>query len=454
MRKTILSLFVSLLFCGVFAQHPEKSFEVLLGDAIFNSSDVSLVVYDLDADSMIFEHRQYKLLRPASVQKVITTSVALERLGSGYTFDTSLYRQNSNGSLNYYVKGTMDPLFDEKDIMELAKALPCDMVIDTLYADCSFSDSIYWGPGWSWDDSPYGYQPYLSPLMLCGGAVEVVVTPSEKGEAPNYSCKPVSSFYSIVNEAECGNAELGKLSIMRDWLEDTNVIRITGNCTKEKKEKMNMYKSADFFMAVLVEKLDSLGVKVNNMAFGKAPAECELVAEVSTPITAVVSEALLQSDNLCAEALLYHLSAKGGFSSATMGGGARVVNNFIKKRLGVEYEFSVADGSGLSLYNYTTADILMRTLQHVYKHKRVFNVMYNRLPLSGVSGTLKNRMKGTAAHKNVRAKTGTVKGICTLAGYAKAANGNMLAFVMLNSGMQSARPVREWQDKVCEVMCR
>jgi D-alanyl-D-alanine carboxypeptidase/D-alanyl-D-alanine-endopeptidase (penicillin-binding protein 4) len=103
-------------------------------------------------------------------------------------------------------------------------------------------DSLYWGPGWSWDDNPYGYQPYLSPLMLCGGAVEVVVKPTKKDSVPDVITSPQSSFYSVVNEAVCGNEELGKLSILRDWLEDSNVIRVRGNCVREKKEKMNMYR--------------------------------------------------------------------------------------------------------------------------------------------------------------------------------------------------------------------
>lgn len=453
MKKMFLYIILSVSFQLLHAQQAvEGSLSTLLNDDMFVSSDVSMVVYDLDCDTLLFEHRSHKLVRPASVQKVLTSVVALEKLGSGYTFDTRLFRQCSDEALNYYVKGVMDPLFNEQDMVELAANIPCGTVIDTLFADCSFSDSLYWGAGWSWDDSPYGYQPYLSPLMLCGGAVEVVVTPSSKGEAPCYTCNPKSSFYTIVNEAECGNSELGKLTIMRDWLEDSNVIRIKGNCVKRVKERMNMYKSADFFMAVLMEKLDSLGVMVNNVAFG--PSQGEVVAKHSTPLTAVVSEALMESDNLCAEALLYHLCAPGSSAPATMKGGCKVVENFIKGKLGVTCSFSVADGSGLSLYNYTTADILARALRYIYGNKRIFSKFYGSLPLSGVSGTLKNRTKGTVAYKKVRAKTGTVKGVCTLAGYARASNGHMIAFVMLNTGMQSARPVREWQDKACEIICR
>ena len=54
----------------------------------------------------------------------------------------------------------------------------------------------------------------------------------------------------------------------------------------------------------------------------------------------------------------------------------------------------------------------------------------------------------------VRAKTGTVKGVCTLAGYAQTADGHLYAFVMLNGGLQKASTVRKWQDKVLEAICR
>ena len=56
--------------------------------------------------------------------------------------------------------------------------------------------------------------------------------------------------------------------------------------------------------------------------------------------------------------------------------------------------------------------------------------------------------------EKIFAKTGTVTGVCTLAGYAQAANGHTLAFVMLNSGLPKASPVRVWQDKVCDLLCR
>ena len=450
-----LIIYLFLLPAAALAQKAmTASIDYLLRDELMNVVDASVMVYDLDDDTLLYAYRPHKLVRPASVQKIITSVVALERLGCDYTIDTELFIKEKSDGTNLYVKGRMDPLLGVEEIVQLAAALPPGCVVDTLFADCSFSDSLYWGSGWVWDDNPYGFQPYLSPLMVCGGAVEVVVSPSSKGKAPRYAVSPASSFYSVVNEAKCNEPSLGKLTVLRDWLEDSNVIRIRGNCTKRYKEKINMYKSADFFLALLAEKLDSMGVGVGAVSFGRVPDDAVGIHTVRRPVADVVEEALMESDNLCAEALVYHLATIGGEASLSMDDGCEVVRSFLREQLGVDGEFSVADGSGLSVYNYVSADMLMRTLRYAYEDSALSDAFYCRLPLSGVSGTMKNRTKDGCAYKKVRAKTGTVKGVCTLAGYARAANGHQCAFVILNSGLQKASAVRRWQDRVLEAICR
>ena len=431
-----------------------KELGTLLNDKLFDTGDVSLMVYDLTADTLLYSHRAHKLVRPASVQKVLTSVVALEHLGRDYTFDTELFDKASDDSYNLFVKGGMDPLFNDADVQRMANSVGPGMVVDTLFADCSFSDSLYWGSGWVWDDNPYGYQPYLSPLMLCRGAVEVVVWPRDNGEAPAYKVTPESSFYTVLNEAVSNDPSKEKLTVLRDWLVDSNVIRIRGNCTKRYKESINMYKSADFFMAVLVEKLALRGVTVSNVAYGPAPADAERIFANSRPVAAVIDEALMESDNLCAEALLYHLAAQENVSPVSASQGCGVVSRFVKERLGVKGDISIADGSGLSVYNYLSADVVLSALRFAHTHKAVFDAFYTHLPQSGISGTMQNRTKETKAYGKVRAKTGTVKGVCTLAGYAQAANGHIYAFVMLNSGLQSPRTVRAWQDKVLDAICK
>ena len=83
----------------------------------------------------------------------------------------------------------------------------------------------------------------------------------------------------------------------------------------------------------------------------------------------------------------------------------------------------------------------------------MFQKLYKALPIGGVDGTLKNRMrKGTLSYKNVHAKTGSFTAINCLAGYLKANNGHHIAFAIMNQNVLSAAKARAFQDKVCEVI--
>lgn len=450
---TISSVFI--LCTSAAAQTMAQRIDALLDDNIFVDSDASVAIYDLDDDTLLYEYRAQKLCRPASVTKVITATVALSRLGCDYTVDTHLWSdENASGGKNIYVQGSIDPLFSEDDLMSLVAQFASGTHIDTLFADCSFMDSIYWGPGWSWDDTPWEFQPYISPLMLCGGTVQVTVKPSVRGEAPTVECYPQSNYYTIVNEAVTQGGRGEKLTILRDWLDGTNVIRIKGDCNKAKSEKMNLLPSQDYFMKVFSERLDSAGVSVGTVAYTPVPQSAQLLYSVQRPIADITGEALMESNNLCAEALSYHLGALYGERPVRQEMGPKIMKGFLDFKIDAPERYHIADGSGLSLYTYLSADIILQTLRLAYNDKKVYETILASLPLSGISGTMKNRTKNSAAYKKVYAKTGTVKGVCTLAGYARAANGHTLAFVILNQGSMSASTVRRWQDKVCDVLCR
>ena len=96
---------------------------------------------------------------------------------------------------------------------------------------------------------------------------------------------------------------------------------------------------------------------------------------------------------------------------------------------------------------------MLEYLKYAYRHAEIFQPFYESLPIAGIDGTLEHRMKKTKAYRKVRAKTGTVKGVSSLAGYAQAANGHLLAFVIINQNVMKARQARAWQDKVCQELC-
>jgi D-alanyl-D-alanine carboxypeptidase/D-alanyl-D-alanine-endopeptidase (penicillin-binding protein 4) len=89
------------------------------------------------------------------------------------------------------------------------------------------------------------------------------------------------------------------------------------------------------------------------------------------------------------------------------------------------------DGSGLSRYNYLTAETLLTVLMHVERDDRLRGPFEASLPIAGVDGTLAGRMKGTAAESNAHAKSGTLANVRSLAGYVTSADGERLTFVII-----------------------
>lgn len=113
---------------------------------------------------------------------------------------------------------------------------------------------------------------------------------------------------------------------------------------------------------------------------------------------------------------------------------------------------AIIDGSGLSLYNYCTARQLVAMLKYAYSQQHIFKTLYPSLPIAGRDGTLANRMKTSSASGNVHAKTGSVNHVSSLAGYATAPTGHLLAFAIISNGIPSQSYARRLQDRICEII--
>lgn len=161
---------------------------------------------------------------------------------------------------------------------------------------------------------------------------------------------------------------------------------------------------------------------------------------------------LKQSNNLCAESVFYHIGLTRGKPSTAKK--ARSVEEQLLRRVGkASAPHRIADGSGLSLYNYVSADILVALLRYAHSRQPLFLELYDCLPIAGVDGTLRDRMTHCAATDNVHAKTGTLTGVSSLAGYLTARNGHLLAFAIINQGVMNASNAKALQDILCNALC-
>lgn len=355
----------------------------LLKSDMFETSQVGMMVYDLDADSAIYCHNERQLMRPASTMKLLTAITAIDKLGGSYQFKTDLCYTGevTDGTLsgNIYCVGGFDPRFNIDDMrafVESIRKMGVDTIRGNIYADKSMKDEAQYGEGWCWDDD----NPILSPLLV------------------------------------------GR---------------------------------KDVFIDRFVQELREAGIVVDAFTGqGRKPDDAFCICRRFHTIDQVLMRMLKESDNLYAESMFYQIGAASGNQPATAHSARSVMNRLIKK-VGLDPKrYNIADGSGLSLYNYVTAELEVRLLRYAFKNNNIYLHLHPSLPQAGTDGTLRKRMTSPFTQGNVYAKTGTLSGISSLAGYCTAANGHRLAFVIINQGLLHGRNGRSFQDRVCTILCQ
>lgn len=474
MKRIILNLLLLACTLPLSAQKAGSGAEVLSSrlDTLIKhklppGSNVAIAVYDLTAGKPLYNYQADKLSRPASTMKLLTTITALSRPEADEPFRTEVWykgvieRDTLHGDL--YVKGGYDPEFDDEALDSLVNAvaqLPFSVIQGRVYGDVSMKDSLYWGSGWAWDDTPYSYQPYLSPLMLNKGVVSVTATAGTAGDTTRLACTPASSYYTLTNQTKTRTPSAGRFRVSRNWLMNGNDIIVTGNVDGRRSGTVNIYSSQDFFMHTFVERLQARGICCPSPAYAFAEflpdSLSVLITAYETSVQDVVKEIMKESDNLNAEALLCRLGAQStGKKHISADDGLSAIRKLIKQLGHNPDRYNLADGCGLSNYNYISPELLISFLRHAYSRTDVFRKLYKALPIGGVDGTLAYRMKkGTPSHRNVHAKTGSFTAINCLAGYLKAGNGHEIAFAIMNQNVLSGREARAFQDAVCDEVIR
>lgn len=438
----------------------------LIENDLPSTSEVGICVYDLTDQKQIYAYRENKLSRPASTMKLLTVITALAQPSGKDPFVTEVWYKGSIeqhillGDL--YIVGGFDPEFSDEEmdsLIEQIRSLSITSIKGKIYGDITMKDSLYWGNGWAWDDNPSSFQPYLSPLIFHKGMVKITAKPSAvKGDTAQLICNPVSSFYTVCNKTKTNEATAGKFCVSRDWLENKNNIIVTGNVTNRQSGEVNMCPSQDFFMHTFIERLQRKGVTIEDgygySEFGKDSAAVR-IARIECPVQKVIEQIMKESDNLNAEALLCKLAVGyTGHKKVSATDGLSAIKDQMKQLGYAPSDFKIADGCGLSNYNYLSPALLVGFLKFAYSRPDIFQQLYPSLPVSGTDGTLQYRMKKeSAAYMKVNAKTGSFTGICTLAGYLKTSKGHHIAFAIMNQNALSLPKARAFQNKVCEMLC-
>lgn len=439
---------------GAAAQNVSARIMALLDSSSVKHSDTGVMIYNITKDKPVFGYKADNLYRPASIQKLLCVITALNDIApEKQIFTTSLYYTGSisGGVLkgDLYVKGGYDPEFTVKNLDDLAASVAragIKKVEGHVYGDVTMTDNMFWGEGWCWDDCQSSFQPYMSPLIVNKGCVSVSVRPTGNG-GYTVSGYPDADAYKI--EKRGGN---GYPEISSDWMNRSNTIVVSGRFKKAASKQVCIYPAEELFMSAFMKSLKKSGVTAGETGYKAVPDGASELYSIDRPLTEAVHEAMKESDNLSAEAILFKIAELDRKSYASREDGTRRIGKLVTK-LGLDArDYRIMDGCGLSIYDYVSPRLMVTFLDYAYTTPRIKSRLYNQLPVAGVDGTLKNRMKGTKAMRNVHAKTGSVTGVSSLAGYVTAANGDVLAFAIISQGVFPSSSGRKLQDKICVML--
>lgn len=472
---------------------------------------LGIKVVSLDTGRVLFEENAEKLLVPASNMKLYTVAAALDHLGADFRFNTSVYAQELpdkkgklRGDLVLYGRG--DPTFATrftggdyfKAIDELAArvvAAGVRQVEGDIVGDESYFAGPPRSPGWEWDDLQWYYGADVSALTVNDNALDLSVKPGARaGDAAVVTTGPTSPVIRVVvarNKEEVADVPhfltfVNRVTTApRGMKRDISVHRPLGQSLIEVSGQIALddpgytgsvaaARPALLFTSMLRAALEKQGVSIKGRTRvvaapmrqeieplivagvpSKPPYPVEIAKRESPPFSEIAAHTLKPSQNLYTELILRALGKNftqldPKQTSAELG--LSLVRAFLMK---AEIDFShlaFVDGSGLARQNLITADSTVQLLVHMNKHRHA-QVWRDAQPVAGVDGTLRGRMRNTAAAGNLRAKTGTLNNVSGLSGYVTTAAGERLAFsIIVNHYPDNNPPRQNYMDTIAVLL--
>jgi serine-type D-Ala-D-Ala carboxypeptidase/endopeptidase (penicillin-binding protein 4) len=426
-----------------------------------------IVVQALGTTNQLYNRDGDRLFTPASNVKLITTAVALRHLGAAMRLRTSVYQLPRTGNTtNLLVVGRGDPTLTTVQLQSIVQQLK--QRGERQIGQISFDDGYFRGEqtnsDWEWGDLSADYAPAINGLMLNQNALSLNVSPQQVGMPLKYTW----------GDASLGNWQIENQTMTTAFKEDNSVnaiavfgkpiLRLTGKLAqtaRSVKLDLPVLNPTESFVSAFRQNLNLASINVNNTRSGSGYSVLnlpELAAIDSPPISELIKETNQQSNNVYAEVLLRSIGRTHPQHYTSNNDTSTLGIALVKQRLtelGVNPQaYSLRDGSGLSRHNLVapTAFIQLLSAMATMPEGQLYR---DSLPVAGISGSLKNRMKGTLAQGIVRAKTGSMGGIVSLSGYINSPKYSPLVFsIILDRHDRSTSSMVKVVDEITVLLSR
>ena len=423
----------------------------------------------------MYASNSHTALLPASVLKLFTTAAALDRLGPEYAFVTRVLAHGKIGSGilqgDLILKGSGDPsisgrfhkgneLAVPREWARAVKAAGIRRIAGDLIADDRLFDRVYLAPGWPADQLAKWYCAQVSALSFNDNCIDLTVRPGAAPGAPALlSLSPSTRYVTLANSCTTVSARARQgVAVTRG--QGANRIVVSGRiCANSpaRVQTVTVHNPALYLATVFAEELARQGVALGGRIRLAGPGDgtisgTRIVASTKSSLGRSIRVANKRSQNLYAELILKTLGARET-GRGTFRAGAGAVVAFARK-IGIgPKELHMSDGCGLSRDGRASAWAVVELLRHM-AGRRCAKAFRDSLAVSGVDGTLRNRLKAKAYRGRLRGKTGTIKGVKALGGYVRGRNGAHFAFAIILNDLKRGgkRQASRLQDAICRAL--
>lgn len=420
----------------------QKNFDDLLVRHKIPKDQISISVVKLEKEdlwSSFLKVNPEKLRIPASITKILTAITALETIQSQHQFVTELKAMSKpiDGVLNgpIYLVGSGDPTFVTEKLWLLIhdfnrlgiRKINGDLIYDTsVFDDVKFDKSR----------STQNHRAYSSPtsgLTFNWNSLWVRVLPTKLGQSARVYLDPPDSTIGVRNNSKTLNRPT---SLLVDRLTANDIDQIVVGGQIKPDDEFSVYRShtlpAQRAAIQAMSFLKKEGIEITGQIKpGKAPANSIQVAKVeSVVIDEIIKMMMKHSNNLISEMLIKYVDYQDNKRPGTLAGGLEIMNKTLKKYS--KKPFTVVNPSGLTTDNKVSTDFMTDILVAMKNHPQYDAEFMASFPRSGIDGTIKKRM--TKAKGKIRAKTGLLNGVISLAGYIHSDQGNVYSFAFIYNG--------------------
>lgn len=410
----------------------------------------------VDTGERLYALNAGKLMMPASNMKILIVAAAAGVLGWEARLTTTLETPAAvrGGRLlgDLYVRGAGDPTINTRDhradalFDEWAATLEAAGIAEIegrIIGDDQAFDESGLGEGWAWDDLQYGYAAPVGALQYNENVAAVTVDPAAAPGDPAAVRLQNGSGLTLMNGVVTGPAG-SPLTIAYRRRLDAPVLEMSGSIAAGAPgitRTAAVVNPTLFFAESLRDALVVRGIRVHGPAAdlddlagqpGVVPHNERRVLAMSQspPLSEIATVLMKVSQNLYAETLLKAMAAARGGLGTFEGGRLAVRETFAAWGI-PDGSYILADGSGLSRYNYVSAGTIATILQRMHGDPAHRDRFVATLPVAGKDGTISTRLRRTRAEGNAAAKTGSISNVRSLSGFVRTRDGETLAFAIL-----------------------